>query len=793
MNSRARWTHATLLTIALCCLANTAQADSGDATDAAFGALLSMPGAQPRENGWLIPEQFARAPKNDKALIARLRELQRKGADFNAQRHRGSLLAHTIRAGKEGVAIWLLENGADPKQVHPESTTTAYDLARTYKRTAIIRVLEERYGFKPPVAPLPQPTASASSAAPTSPATPLTRIEQGHALLVQLLRTPYPDKGSQAQWQAFAAKLSDEEFRTLFKDAVPLTQLVQIVRDTEGGLENALARLPRETVRQHAQLIADTLADWSFVEYGDNPKIRYTTAARSWSALWRRIERPLDYSKQPALAGHLPPTQWPALFASGYTRHEAAVTGCLLSAMDADAFKALWPSFQQYFPDARQEAPALVLGRYRFARTHLPCYYSSTAAETVAKLAFLRTQGVTSPVTGLRPSALADASNPALLEAAAMLTPPMDAKPRLVVAPLGCNVVLSDLWLNALIRIRGVGEVPTPAEYVQAIEIPGQQVCGLVISGDSYGEYPSITDDFSEGPFRPGSINCADAPHDSEIWVEAKDKVPQKLATGESMRGNDALYRFVRDTQTGKRYALNSGRGGPVCSEFWTLPTAYEWQSSKQGPALVASQDSELVDSLLRRQCEETDAHAPLRCHGIDAEASSADIEGQDTLITLRTGRRVYLEKLIDMIGAERQREYLASIFALDRVRQRALLAAGIPARWTVEAVRKISESTLPLQDKRRRIALVFADAAQLDRALGGIGRDHLTEALITWLPREDWGPILRTLRRNPELWNETANRLRTAAEESNRSALACDIDRAQGFLCGGGFGDVSQ
>src|ERR1700748_2432497 len=99
-----------LLALALAGVLSTgAAAASADATDDAFGALLAMPGAQPREGGWIIPTDAA---SDECALIARLRAAKKNGADFNAMRHGGTLLAHAIRAGKDRTALWLLRNGA---------------------------------------------------------------------------------------------------------------------------------------------------------------------------------------------------------------------------------------------------------------------------------------------------------------------------------------------------------------------------------------------------------------------------------------------------------------------------------------------------------------------------------------------------------------------------------------------------------------------------------------------------------------------------------------------------------
>gem|GEM_PF-1282802 len=101
-----------LLTALLLVISINANAiTSGQATDEAFAALLSMPGAEPQEGSWIFetPPEFE--PRTEDNLILWLKKKKKQGADFNAQRHFGTLLDHALRSKLERTALWLLDNG----------------------------------------------------------------------------------------------------------------------------------------------------------------------------------------------------------------------------------------------------------------------------------------------------------------------------------------------------------------------------------------------------------------------------------------------------------------------------------------------------------------------------------------------------------------------------------------------------------------------------------------------------------------------------------------------------------
>jgi hypothetical protein len=349
--------------------------------------------------------------------------------------------------------------------------------------------------------------------------------------------------------------------------------------------------------------------------------------------------------------------------------------------------------------------------------------------------------------------------------------------------PPSCELALGEPWLDLLIQARTVGW-GVPARSVAVVDVPGLSHCGLLIGGDSFAEWPQVSDSFSGGPSRePGLPRCADAPDDGEIWVPARDGL-RRVDVGMETRGTGfSSLRQVRDVQTGKRYWLNAGQTGAMCSQSNQLPDALEWQADAKGPQLVPSRDGLLLDRLLRRQCQRPADGNDVTCPGLDALEAPAQ-QGEPPRQRLSRGATVSLHDLLDAIGTERRTAYRAALAAHNHAQLRRLLASGIPPWWTADEIQALATADLPVPEKRRRIALLFADARQLSQALNAEDNDLLAKSLGAWLPRQDWGPILRLIGQAPDAWYDVARALRASAA----SDVACDIDRAQGFLCEGGI-----
>lgn len=680
-----------------------------------------------------------------------------------------------------------------------DNDSTAYALARKFERKSIVQVLELQYGFQPPP-PSASPAISNAVQNPPLPATaltPLSRAQEARNFIHRIM-PPHrmPSKENQQAWQQFAATLSDADYIETFQDGALLSDLIVLQRDIEGGVENALSRLPLALVRRHAQEIADILAESSYVEYGEygnESRIRYTIFSQSWPALWSRIDQPLNYDKRPDLAERIPPAFWPRLFASGYAQRDAAVTGCLLSAVDEVTFKTLWSDFQRYFTNAREEAPSLVMASYRAAREYSRCRYDSSPAVTTAKLSFLREQGVNSPRLGVSLPDAAQPENKNLIAMAAQFPAPPQGSPQLVLTPLTCKLALNELWLDELIKGGLSSGDRRPMDSVVALDIPGQSQCGIAISGSEVRGWPQQEDSFFEGPFRAGSFNCQviELRTDGSVWFESSGQIQR---FGLDVEGGWPL-RPVRDVKTGKRYLFSSGVTGALCQPFSVLPSAYVWQTNPLQIVPVPMAETYKLDRLLRQQCQKDAETEQEVCEGIDPPPqpegmnttnTPAPLAGEAVLTALRQGQTVSIQALIDVVGAQRRQAYAAAIAKRDHARVRELLAQGIPAWWTEAEILALGKADLALPEKRRRMALLLADAQQLERTL--LSARDLPESLLPWLPDQDWGPVLKAIERNQSEWQEWAQGLRDAAQENNRLDLACRIDHAMGYLCGGGI-----
>ena len=162
MYSVARWPSSFSLSftlgafqiLLLGCLALTAtptvQAFSGQQTDQAFAALLSMSGAGPEQGTWKFPPAEDFEGDTEAALVGYLARKQKAGADFNAYRHLGTLLHHAIRADMVATAKWLLAHGADPRKTVLQGGQDALGLSVTYKRNELVRLLQTQYGMAQP-------------------------------------------------------------------------------------------------------------------------------------------------------------------------------------------------------------------------------------------------------------------------------------------------------------------------------------------------------------------------------------------------------------------------------------------------------------------------------------------------------------------------------------------------------------------------------------------------------------------------------------------------------------------
>lgn len=235
----------------------------------------------------------------------------------------------------------------------------------------------------------------------------------------------------------------------------------------------------------------------------------------------------------------------------------------------------------------------------------------------------------------------------------------------------------------------------------------------------------------------------------------------------------------VTDKVTGKRYYFHLGEQYGGCHLQGRPPFLLAWQPSATGLAFNVVKSAEL-DNALFWQCSTKEGEGT-QCQGIPAtqptpQAADRPPKPEDAY----TG--MDLESFLKTLRADHFERYQAAILALDKDALKTMQAEGIPGSWTAEAILRLGKSSMPLAEKRRRIAWLFVDRAQLKRAMSS--SYHVADSLIEWLPLQDWRPVLDILGEDRRGGSDRFSP-REEAEKKGRQDLACAIDNAQGFLCG--------
>lgn len=790
-----------MMALSFVLLSTAANAFSGDATDNAFAALLSMPGAEPEQGYWDFPKPEDLPAANETTLIAYLAKQLKAGADPNAYRHLGTLLHHAIRAGQQRTAIWLLAHGADPRKTLQGGTDTALTLGVRYKRKKVLQALKSTYGLVPDTTPAssakppPQPVDARRIASLTfgSPADDKLARDSMRRLAISVTSyNPQPDQvaASEAavgQWTALAARLSPQVYARIMDDDQAMSDLVLMHSRSAAGLDAALAGVPAPVLQRRVNAAVRGLAQRAALLGSSGDALpAYGLAPELWRTLWRHLPRPIDYTEWPSLAGRIQPELWSELFASGYANRDAnTALQCAPAEMGAKAFEAAWPFMLAQFGNARDNVPITILSQFRLVGSQYPDCATSSEADTREKLLFLASHGVARPLRGLdakRVAAVAKSLVPAVGPFIDNTTP---GKPRLVDAQANCTFELTDTLYRELLNHTTVtanrGDVMVRVETVQLVEIPGDTRCGLLVGGSSQvdGYVGGLVDTFT-GPENNPTPSCPDPSDGYEVWREHDGKV-ERLNT--DMGGDDGVPRLmpVQDTVTGRRYYLHDGMQYGRCHGALRLPFTFEWKSSAQGPALMKTTAFPELEEALYAQCS-VDDKAGVRCNGISAlnavapSAAASTPKDAFNSLDLQTFLKVFRKTQFD--------DYQAAVRALDRPRLQAFKTAGVPGPWTAEAIKSLARSDLSQAERRRRIAWLFADHDQLARALD----NEVLASLADWLPREDWGPILGVVTSHRDVYYGLGY-LRAGLAEKKRDALACDIDRAQGLMCGETWG----
>ncbi|MES2187552.1 MAG: hypothetical protein V4505_23580 [Pseudomonadota bacterium] len=792
-----------LLTMLLLAMTSTAYAFSGRATDNAFAALLAMPGAGPDNGEWNFPVSEDAHFDKEPALITYLAHQQKAGADFNAYRHFGTLLHHAIRAGKSTTALWLLQHGADPRLKLRDGNDNALTLAVQYQRRDVAAVLQNRFHMQaPPSAPAPAASSLPSDLRPEAVVALSYTSHRDYDMARQFLWVqanavasglPTPEvlansDKAVAQWAALVAAMPPGVYAKLVDDDQAIGNLVTLHSRSAQALATALTSVPPVTLQRHADAAVNGVAMRAYVQPSydtQQPSLAYSVPREVWTTLWKYLPGPHQYQK-PTLAQSVPPDLWPALFASGYAEHDAAQgLGCLPADWTAADFKAAWPAMQTYFSDARQAVPGILLRDFRIGQ--LSCLSQQPPSQAAEKLMFLTTLGIREQFKGLDNTAI-KAVDPALRAAMQpFIEQALSARsnpPRLVDATPRCTFELTAPWYRELLRHAVVGRDPYQVYVatVQLVEIPGKAECALHVGGaDRVFRYVSgvvsTFAGFDENP-RP---SCPDPTDVYELWSPRDGRIERRPG---AMANRDDYPQLipVLDTRTRQRYYMVVGTSS-MCNSNAGMPILVDLSPSgtTEPPGHGAAAG---LDEALLEQC--SGENGDIQCRGIAGMPSRSAVnpEPPHEPAMADAFKPLGVQEFIDIFRKPQHEAYLAAVLALDTTRLAAFKAEGVPGPWTAEAVRQVSTSALPVIEKRKRIAWLFADHLQLGQALAEGGEDAFA-GLVEWLPQEDWWPVFSAYSQYQGPGYANLFQLKQKATDKGLTELACDVDRAQGLLCG--------
>ncbi|HEX5359949.1 MAG TPA: hypothetical protein VFW49_02450, partial [Fluviicoccus sp.] len=308
------------------------------------------------------------------------------------------------------------------------------------------------------------------------------------------------------------------------------------------------------------------------------------------------------------------------------------------------------------------------------------------------------------------------------------------------------------------------------ASGVGLMAIPGEDHCGLLLSGEEQVDpYIGGDQDSFDGPTREPIPSCPDPTDATALYRLRPDQGPELLETPFSA---SSLLAPVRDNRNNQRYWLSYRSAGRCNSSESTL---LRWQTVDGKPALVDVEPKDPVWQTFEQECDTSALESCPAFKDLFKEGEVAEPQPDPKMGGA-------LAAFINAHRAQEHGAYLKAVEALDKDALRRMENQGVPPFWLLEAMQAVSESPLPIPDKRKRLAWLFKDHEQLKAAFrGGYlvngSPSGLLEALAEWLPVEDWGPLLKL--------GLGDTYLRDRLRERGQTALACRMDRAMGLNCG--------
>ena len=525
----------------------------------------------------------------------------------------------------------------------------------------------------------------------------------------------------------------------------------------EAECEWALAALDGLLKKRTAALLITLVKDTTY--YRQNQQS--VNADAGWARLLSKLSAPLPPETSGKLWMFVPNQSRETLLKLGY-RPSGEELSAWLAYTTEDLVRALWPQLKSAMPEIAERIHENLLEPFN-ASARGGCDSSGIRSD-VWEMAQTLLDGGARPRkpamldAGCR--ALTDPEILAALEKAGMIAPALAVNSgRFVLATDRCRFTPNALWRRALLKDRALpGRNPPESvriEGIQTIDVPGEAECALLVWGGSAGGREFIDEDGFTGMNR--LTPCADGNYATAIWRNVGGTIRQLVFDNRerAVQGVQAL----RYTKSGAQFFLAGGIELGGCGQTPSILLTWNHAPGTEPTLRTVPREHEVMQALLR-QCGSAKMWDCFANGAPESEASPSEYS------------------FIDQQWATDRKVFLDAILALDYDALRAARKAGIFPRWIAQAIAAVSQSNLSPAEKRRRIAWLFRDAEQLKAA---IGEGYWMDALIPWLPMEDWTPIIKILKGSPSMLEN----LRYDADRQGKKNLACRFATAMQRSCG--------
>ena len=571
--------------------------------------------------------------------------------------------------------------------------------------------------------------------------------EQARQWLASGLRRPWDGPTSTRLYAHSALQAAPPAAVALLR-ALPAPQLARQTEDvpwTRQWLRQAadwpladlrwtLASIGSPWLSAHRQ---DVMGDWAYPVLTRREAKDAADRLARWAALTDHLR--FDGAAQaPGDDGfffRVPPQLWARWFAQGY-RKAPAQWAEWIDYTDLGPLQQAWPLLAQYQPEVAARALTWLVSTLSAGPSSDPLARTLGyrggylhEEEWLRKAQFLKAQGLRVPeprwlAAKFRPreAGARSAAATLALQNGWVREPPTAVRTQLARAPLDCAVRPSDALRRSLAAGGPAASLPLGELSIQPLALPGQTDCGWLVSTQTSGGRASIMDEsFGEvHTLRP----CTDAQAAGWLWNGQRPgwvELPEMPVGG--------LWE-VRRHASAERLLLSMGQSLGTCGQAPGAVHAMGFAADGT-LALQRLQPGHSAYDALVLQC---DVDALESCFGVDPQQPSrhpADARS--------------VPVFADAAWPQVREAFFSAIDRLDRPALAQLREQGLFGSWLTEAVQRVDASaTWTLDEKRQRMAWLQGQGRyQLRPEWTDLA---LLNRLATWLPAEDWGPLIASL-----------------------------------------------